>query len=231
MQAVFRLVKHNRLRPVNDRIGHFFVPVGRQAMHEDRIILGLGHGFFIDLIRRKRLHAGIVIFIAHRYPAISHHHIGPCQRTVHIGQTHLAAFGIGCFDQALIGAITHRAGQIHRKAEFRCRMNEGCRNIIAITNPGKFKPFERAFMFLDGHQIGHDLARMALIGQAVNHRHGGVFRHFVQLGFISGPDHDRIDKARQNARRIGNAFAPAKLAVAGIKDYNITAKLAHADFK
>ena len=110
-------------------------------------------------------------------------------------------------------------------------MDKGCRHVIAIPDPGKFKPVKTALMFLDRHQIGHDLTRVALIGQAIDHRHRGVFRHFQKFGFIGGADHDRIDKTRQNARRIGNGFAAAKLAAVGIKHDNVTAKLTHADFK
>jgi len=35
VQAVFRLVEHHRLRPVDHLVGDFLAAVGRQAVHED----------------------------------------------------------------------------------------------------------------------------------------------------------------------------------------------------
>ena len=50
MQPVFRLVEHHRVRAVHHGAGHLVIPVRRQAMHEQRIGLGMGHQPVVHLI-------------------------------------------------------------------------------------------------------------------------------------------------------------------------------------
>ena len=50
-------------------------------------------------------------------------------------------------------------------------------------------------MFLKGHQVGHDLAGMGVIGQTVDDRHGSIFGQFAQALVIGGADHDDVDIA------------------------------------
>ena len=82
-------------------------------MHENRIRLGLRHGFGVDLIGGQCFHTGVVIFIPHRNPAIGDNNIRLGQRTIKVGHPHLATIGIGGLNHPLIGAIARRAGHIH----------------------------------------------------------------------------------------------------------------------
>src|SRR5579884_4198478 len=43
VQPVLRLVPYHRMRPVDDPGGHLLAAFRRQAVHEDRVGLGLGH--------------------------------------------------------------------------------------------------------------------------------------------------------------------------------------------
>src|SRR5579871_2685873 len=47
VETVLCLVVDDRLRTVDDRVRHFGVPVGRQRVHEDRIVVGRLH---VDLV-------------------------------------------------------------------------------------------------------------------------------------------------------------------------------------
>src|SRR5215468_1089989 len=81
MQAVLRLVEHHRLRSIDYFGGHFLAAMGRQAMHEDGVRLGLFHQPLIDLIAAQQIvsarRAGAVrILIAHRYPGIGDDAVG-----------------------------------------------------------------------------------------------------------------------------------------------------------
>ena len=67
-------------------------------------------------------------------------------------------------------------------------------------------------MLFQRHDVGHDLAGMRLVGEAVDHRNGRVIRQFAEVVMRLGADHDGIDIARQNPRRIGNGFAAAQVA-------------------
>jgi len=75
MHSIFGFVEHNRMGAVQDGICHFFVPVGGQAMHEHRILGGLGHQRFIHLIsREQRMAAGFLgVSVMHRKPGVGDH--------------------------------------------------------------------------------------------------------------------------------------------------------------
>ncbi len=77
-----------------------------------------------------------------------------------------------------------------------------------------------------GLQVGDDLAGMREVGEAVDDRDGGVFRHFLDLGMIVGADHDRVDHAAEHARGVGDCLAAAELGGAGVEDQRRAAKLA-----
>jgi hypothetical protein len=91
-------------------------------------------------------------------------------------------------------------------------MDEGGADIVAIATPHDLFAFDRAVMFLERQDVGHDLTGVSAVGQAVDHRNGGVFGHLQQGLFLKRADHDHINIARQNTRRISNGFAMAQSA-------------------
>ena len=71
--------------------------------------------------------------------------------------------------------------------------------------------------FFEGHDVGHDLAGVAAVGQAVDDGYRGVRGEFDQRVVAVGADHDGVDVARQHARGIGDGLAAAKLQVGVIE--------------
>ena len=69
-------------------------------------------------------------------------------------------------------------------------------------------------MLLQRHHVGHHLAGMGEVGEAVDDRNGGRRGEFREVGVARGADHDGIDIARENARRVGDGLAAAQLHVA-----------------
>jgi hypothetical protein len=82
-------------------------------------------------------------------------------------------------------------------------------------------------VFFDGQHVGHQLARMAVVGQTVDHRHLGVFGELEQGVVAARPQHDRVDIARQHPRGIGDGFAAAELAVVGAERDHVAAELGY----
>ena len=119
------------------------------------------------------------------------------------------------------------AGEPQRKAEADGGVNPARRDVVAVAAPGHDLAGDRPLLFLQGHHVGHDLARVRGVGQPVDHRHGRVARQLVELLRLVGADHDRVDIARQHARRVGDGLAAAELAVGGVQKDRIAAELAH----
>ena len=90
---------------------------------------------------------------------------------------------------------------------------------------------KRPHMFFQGEDVGHDLAGMGLVGEAIDHRNRRVFRQFQEVFMVLGADHDGIHKARENLRRIGNGFAAPQLHVARGNQQGLAAKLPDANLK
>jgi hypothetical protein len=71
VQSVFRLIKDDTVRPIDDIISDLFAALGRQAVHDDAIRIGFGYKFGIDLkgAQALRLPCGL-IFLTHGRPDI-----------------------------------------------------------------------------------------------------------------------------------------------------------------
>ena len=50
VHTVFGLVENDGLRPVEDGVRYFGVAVRGEAVHEDGVLLGVGHQGFVDLV-------------------------------------------------------------------------------------------------------------------------------------------------------------------------------------
>src|SRR5215469_440420 len=70
MQPVLGLVPNYRLRAVDDPRGDLLATFCWQAMHEDRVWLGLGHKLLVDPISRQHVVAVDAGFNAHGDPGI-----------------------------------------------------------------------------------------------------------------------------------------------------------------
>jgi len=100
-------------------------------------------------------------------------------------------------------------------------------HVVAIPEPRDLKAGQRLAVLDHGQEVGDDLAGMRLVGEAVDDRHRGMARHFLDLGVIVGPQHDSVDHPAQHPRGIGDSLTPPQLARSRIEDQHRTAQLPH----
>ena len=164
----------------------------------------------------------------HRHPGVGDDAIGPGDRLFRVArQGDLPAFPPRPIDDRLRRRQCIGAGEAQREAEAGRGMDPADRDVVAVAAPRHHRIGDRPLLFLQGHDVGHDLARVRGIGEAVDHRHGCVTGEIVELLGVVRTDHDRIDIARQDARRVGNGLAAADLAVRRAENDRIAAELAH----
>ena len=84
MQPILGFIEDNRLRTVDDLIGHLLAAVCGQAMHEQRIRSGLGHQAGIDLVPLEDVVPKLAVAIAHRHPCIGNHAVRILDRGIRI---------------------------------------------------------------------------------------------------------------------------------------------------
>jgi len=108
------------------------------------------------------------------------------------------------------------------------RLDPAVRHVVAVAHPGDPLPLPRAQRFPHGEQVGEHLAGMRQIGEAVDHRDGGVPRQLRHLPVVEGADHDPVHVARQHPRRVGDRLPPPDLDVAGGEEQRLPAQLVRA---
>ena len=107
-------------------------------------------------------------------------------------------------------------------------MGETGKDVVAVARPDHLAPFDRASVFLKGLNVGHDLTGMRAVGQPVDHRNGGIFRHLQQGLLFESADHDHIDIARQHAGGVGDGLTMAELHIGARKHHGLPTHLPHA---
>ena len=77
------------------------------------------------------------------------------------------ALGSGLVEKDTLGVEGRRAGKGEVEAELPCRMGEAGEDVVAVAAPGDLLARDRAAVFLEGENIGHDLAGMGAVRQPV----------------------------------------------------------------
>ena len=98
-------------------------------------------------------------------------------------------------------------------------------NVIAIADIGYFRLCEVFAAFDDGHEVGHGLAGMLQVRQAIDDRNGGMRGQRGADIVAEGPDHDPVDHALQILRNIIDRLPLAEVDVGRRKEQGIAAEL------
>jgi hypothetical protein len=100
-------------------------------------------------------------------------------------------------------------------------------HVVAIANIRDIQALHRAKFFDDGLGIGHRLAGMAEIAQAVDDRHRRPLGQFDNMGVLKHARHHHLDVARHDTGHIRNRFAFAEADFVGGKIKRVAAHVAH----
>ena len=86
-------------------------------------------------------------------------------------------------------------------------------------------------MLPDGERVGHRLAGVMVVGQAVDDGDGGARREVDHVGLGEGADHDGVEVAREYVAGVFEGLADAQLNVAGAQKERLGAELGDADLE
>ena len=127
-----------------------------------------------------------------------------------------------------VGFIAFRAGNAQLEVELDRRFYIAVAHVVAVADPGHGLALDRTAMFEEGLHVGQQLARVKVVGQAVDHRDAGVGGEFGQGAVGKGSDHHRIEHARHDDRAVTDRLATAQLRIARRKEDRLAAELDHA---
>ena len=98
-----------------------------------------------------------------------------------------------------------------------------------VTEERDGEPGEFALVFLNGLQVGEQLARVELVAQRVDNRNARAIGHFFETGLRERAPHNRGDLAFEHACRVGDALFAGELTVTSLNDKWLTAEVGDAD--
>lgn len=166
----------------------------------------------------------------HRHPCISDDAVDPFDRLFRVArETYLAAIPLRPVDELLARFAAFRHRDVQVEAEARGGFQQRMQHVVAVAAPGEGLARHRPAMFLEGHYVGHELAGMGVVGQAVDDRDRRVLGQFEQPVVRGGADHDGVDIARQHLGRVGDGLGAAELHLRAGQHDGLAAELAHAD--
>jgi hypothetical protein len=154
-------------------------------------------------------------------PAHSLHRIGELLEMIGTVQTGALGFDF----------VARRRRHMHLEVEDLGSLQPGVADVVRIADPRHRLALNRAALFDEGKDVGHDLAGVVFVGQAVDHRHARVGSEALDDFLFEGADHDDVAHARNHLRRILDRLAATQLRIAGIEIDGRTAQLMHAGFE
>src|SRR5690554_1505614 len=225
MQAVLRLVPDDTLAAV-DHVGRDLVAaIGREAVHEDRIVLREGHELRIDSVASEEFDAlGLLLLLAHGHPGVGHDDIRPRDGLLGVIEA-LDRTARRCrdrhrvVDDGLRRVEALRCRDAHVHAGRRTRERVGLRHVAgAVADEGHGLTLKRTAVLANGQQVCKELTRVEVVGERVDDGDGRALRHLLEPGLAVGAPHDRGNHALEHPRGVGRGLLATELAVGRADD-------------
>ena len=132
-------------------------------------------------------------------------------------------------EKLLIGLIAGGDGHVELEREVHGGFDPRIGHVVAVAHPGYGDFGEVGGALVDGQEVRHELAGMALIGEGVDHREGAVFGEFVELFLAERADDEAVHVAGEHAGGVAQGFGAAELAFGGGHEDGRAAELADGD--
>jgi len=225
------LLEDDALRAFHDAIGDLFAAMGGKAVHHFCVFGGRRQKLFVDLERLKLLRtASRFVFLAHTGPDVGVNHIGLGHSSLRVGHLHeaIASGQMSMhFNEGLVERVAARSAKDELNAEFPAGECERPGDVVAVADERYSEAFQRAEHLAHRQQIAERLARMAIIGQAIDDGDRRPVRHFGDGGVLERSQHEDVAKLTEIARDIGEAFAGAQADVVLREEDAAAAEMCH----
>ncbi|VTR64230.1 hypothetical protein DESC_150044 [Desulfosarcina cetonica] len=229
MHAVFRLVEDDRRLGFEYGVGGFHPPFGRQAVHEEALFAGGGHQCAVHLKAFKaRLALLGLILLTHGGPHVGINDVGVFDRRLGIvADLDLRQAGrLGIGNGFGVGSVTLRAGADEMQGQALGQPQPGVHDIVAVAHVDHLEVIEVAPVLQNGEHVGHDLAGVVVVGQAVDYRHAGIFGQLEHVGVVEKPGHDHVVIAGDHP---GDVLDRLALADGNVRRSQVKGMAAHAE--
>ena len=88
-------------------------------------------------------------------------------------------------------------------------------DIVPVSHIDNFQIIQTAPVLPYGKNIGHDLTGVIVIGEAVDHRNGGILSEFQNVRMLEKPGHDDVVVPADDARSVLDDFPFSEFDVLG----------------
>ena len=126
--------------------------------------------------------------------------------------------------RAVAGGVQHD----HVHAGLRADLGERVRDVVAVADVDELDVLEMAAVLADGERVGHALAGVVVVGEAVDHRDLAVLGEVLDVLLGEGADHDAVDVAAHHVGGVLDRLADAELDVVGVEEDGLGAELLDA---
>jgi hypothetical protein len=223
-----------RIRRIDDLVGDLLAAVGRQAVHENGVLLGQRHEPAVDLEGGENAGPFFLFgFLSHGGPDVRVDGVGAAHRLLGLirereVETGLGAVLAGEADHLGIRPVAGRRSHGHLHPAPGRGQEQTVADVVPVADVGQLESGQGPPVLLQGEDVGHRLARVGKIRQGVDNGDprapGEVDGDLVAVG----PDHDPVHPALEVLADVEGALAASHLDVRGREIDGFAAQLEHA---
>ena len=206
----------------------------RQAVHDLDLRAGQLEQFPVDLVVPERRQAHVVLgLLAHARERVGVDDVGALDGGAHVvGELDAPAGLTGVLlcprDDVHVGAVAGRGAGDHVHPGLGADLGERVRDVVAVADVDEPHALEAPDVLADGRRVGHAVAGVMVVDEAVDHRDLAVGGEVLDVLLGEGADHDAVDVAAHHVGGVPDGLADAQLDVGGVEEDGLGAELLDA---